>query len=402
MKKYKLILIIIIGLLLGSCNDDDKPKFPPQATLVSVTISTNTATGNYTYSDVDSDKEGTSTYQWYIADDAQGTNKTAISGATRKTYSYKGTEAGKFLSFAVTPIQTDKISGTQVTSSFAGPVQISDEKAESTDNITLYSVAGNTISIKKSYGIPNNLLRWTTAEKHQEVWNQVLKIIPEEYLSKISEFLIYAGGYNSKSDVYQTLGYVYPTDNALTKWRFALAIDYAYDVSFTNQNYGLNGTITHEFGHILTLDETQLDPNVASSSCQSYHPGEGCAFEASYINQLYQNYWADIPSDNSAQLNYSNYPERFITYYSATNPAEDIAETYRFYVLDKLPENSEFIYKQKILNLNAHIKLQNLRTFARGNLGSKGVYALRRNLHSQAHKKLGCATLKMLHKKTTK
>ena len=81
-----------------------------------------TLTGSYTYSDNESDPEGTSTFKWYRADDASGTNQTAISGATAITYELVVADVGKYTSFEVTPVaNTGTSPGTPVMSSFGGP-----------------------------------------------------------------------------------------------------------------------------------------------------------------------------------------------------------------------------------------------------------------------------------------
>ncbi|MCT4620813.1 MAG: cadherin-like beta sandwich domain-containing protein, partial [Marinisporobacter sp.] len=82
-----------------------------------------TLTGSYTYSDVNGDTEGTSTFKWYRSDDASGTNKTEISGATNKTYILTSTDLGKYISFEVTPVaQSGTSPGSAVESSATGEV----------------------------------------------------------------------------------------------------------------------------------------------------------------------------------------------------------------------------------------------------------------------------------------
>ncbi|MCU6790497.1 S-layer homology domain-containing protein [Paenibacillus sp. WQ 127069] len=76
-----------------------------------------TLTGSYTYSDADGDLEGVSLFKWYRSDDAAGTNKSAITGVTAKTYVLQESDFGKFISFEVTPIaQTGVTTGTSVES----------------------------------------------------------------------------------------------------------------------------------------------------------------------------------------------------------------------------------------------------------------------------------------------
>ncbi len=72
-------------------------------------------TATYTYADANEDPEGTSTFQWYTADDASGTNQTAISGATAATFTVTNTQATKFIGVGVTPIAaTGTTTGTEV------------------------------------------------------------------------------------------------------------------------------------------------------------------------------------------------------------------------------------------------------------------------------------------------
>ncbi|GHA45737.1 hypothetical protein GCM10007103_28560 [Salinimicrobium marinum] len=80
-----------------------------------------TLEGNYSYNDTDSDPESCSTYIWYRADDASGTNKAAISEATDKTYELQTTDVGKYISFEVTPNDGTN-AGTAVESDLQGPV----------------------------------------------------------------------------------------------------------------------------------------------------------------------------------------------------------------------------------------------------------------------------------------
>lgn len=61
-------------------------------------------TGNYTYSDVDGDLEGTSLFRWFRADDAQGTNKQLITGENFQTYIIANADLNKYLFFQVKPI----------------------------------------------------------------------------------------------------------------------------------------------------------------------------------------------------------------------------------------------------------------------------------------------------------
>jgi len=72
-------------------------------------------TASYNFTDANNDPEGTSTYQWYTADDANGTNQTAIAGATAATFTVTNAQGGKFIGFGVTPVAaTGTTTGTEV------------------------------------------------------------------------------------------------------------------------------------------------------------------------------------------------------------------------------------------------------------------------------------------------
>ncbi len=61
-------------------------------------------TGSYTYSDYEGNPQGASTFKWYRSDDAAGTGKEAVTGATSLTYTVQIADLGKYLSFEVTPV----------------------------------------------------------------------------------------------------------------------------------------------------------------------------------------------------------------------------------------------------------------------------------------------------------
>ncbi|NAS30620.1 hypothetical protein GTQ40_06530 [Flavobacteriaceae bacterium R38] len=63
-----------------------------------------TITGNYSFFDGDGDPEGTTTFQWYVADDAQGTNQSPIPNATNATFTLTADEVNRFIGLGITPI----------------------------------------------------------------------------------------------------------------------------------------------------------------------------------------------------------------------------------------------------------------------------------------------------------
>lgn len=118
------------------------PESAPVAGNVSiVTIGTGRVCGDYTYTDANGDLEGyedsgknlvyDSLYQWYRADDATGTNKTAIAGATKWDYSVTAADEGKYLTFKVTPSAITGVEGTTAGSAVeSAPIQVGPKAPE--------------------------------------------------------------------------------------------------------------------------------------------------------------------------------------------------------------------------------------------------------------------------------
>jgi len=166
-----------------------------------------------------------------------------------------------------------------------------DQSEEEEGNITLYSVEGRDIKKIKDYQIADSLLDLQKdSKKHQEIWTLISQIIPDNYTKFFNEYIIFAGSGNG------TAGYVVQTKEDLTKWQIGIAIDFAYEGGF-NRDGELSYTIIHEFGHVLTLNNTQLDSEKTEENSKNYFPGEGEARDKSYINALFQNYWKDIYSE---------------------------------------------------------------------------------------------------------
>ena len=80
-------------------------------------------TASYTYEDAEADVEDVSSYQWYRADDASGTNEVTIAGATNLNYTLTSADDGKYVSFGVIPIAaTGALTGLEARTNYAGPV----------------------------------------------------------------------------------------------------------------------------------------------------------------------------------------------------------------------------------------------------------------------------------------
>lgn len=255
--------------------------------------------------------------------------------------------------------------------------------------IALYQVDGQNITKTDSKNV--NPAWMNDDVKHQDIWEMVTTLIPTDKRRWITTFEIFDGGN-------ELLGYVYNASQDLTSWNFALGIDSAYP---DGQNLQTSGdfihTIIHEYGHIMSLNDEQLNPN--SNSCD-YNPGEGCARSGSYIDGFYSRFWADIADEHNAispddydELDefYEKYKGRFVSDYAATNPAEDIAEVFSYFITqDSQPTGNEikdekvrYLYEfPELVDLRNHMKAT---TFTMPEPGNWKRPTCRKHRHNVAH-----------------
>jgi hypothetical protein len=258
----------------------------------------------------------------------------------------------------------------------ADQTTVQNGESEIGGEITLYEVSGDKITKVKDYDVRGEDLDFQNdRDKHYQIWDLVTKIVPLSHRNKMNKFLIYSG--NSS----QTAGFVDPTSNDLSTWRMGIAIDYAYEGGF-NAKKELSYTIIHEFGHILTLNNEQVNSSIAENDCNGFFLQEGCAKNGSYLHTIYTRFWADIYPDyrdnhNEGQTRmgqfYNKYQDRFVTEYAATNLVEDFAEVFAFFVtMDNRPSGST-IADKKVLMLYEFPELVTLRDQIRSNGGTRSA-----------------------------
>ena len=255
-----------------------------------------------------------------------------------------------------------------------------DEYSDEPEELYLvtYSVSGNQISDPTYYeDLSADLSAFQEDETSQrEIWNYFTTLIPSYERNSLAEYSVVTDGEgNILASVAQTL-----YDPAL--WSLEI------DIRDSDDKLNLTYTLIHEYAHLLTLGPDQVTPSEAVfnnpddddiyhdevSACPDYFPGEGCSRSNSYINVFFNTFWADIHEewqdinlieDDNAYYEalddfYYKYEERFVTNYAATNPEEDIAEAFTFFVLSPRP-SGETMAEKKILFFYDYPELVGLR-----------------------------------------
>lgn len=231
--------------------------------------------------------------------------------------------------------------------------------------IVTYAVEGNELYSPEYANVSGDLQTYQDDTATQEmIWNYYTAIIPQEARDMLVGYKVISDGQGG------SLAMVEQAPDDPTEWILNV------DIADTKDLRDLTYTLIHEYGHLLTLNQSQIDLAVdvfnnpddddlyyaAEDSCATYFPGEGCAKNNSYIYLFYRDFWTDIYDewseiqyieDDDAYYDavddfYYKYEDQFVTDYAATNVGEDIAESWAFFVISEKPSGST-IADEKIL-----------------------------------------------------
>jgi hypothetical protein len=233
-------------------------------------------------------------------------------------------------------------------------------------NLVTYTVQGDLIEnpVDKP-NLPKNFREYQNDRTAQEkIWNYFAAIIPPENRKFLTEYIIFTDGKDN------LLASVEQSRHSPSEW--ALSVD----IMDASNPQDLTFTLVHEYGHLLTLNPSQVVPsqpifdNPESDSvyqkevaaCQAYFPGEGCSHKDSYINLFFDRFWPKIYPEwerldyiededeyyYALEKFYEKYQDQFVTDYAPTDPAEDIAESFSFFILKPKP-TGDTIADQKVL-----------------------------------------------------
>ena len=185
--------------------------------------------------------------------------------------------------------------------------------------------------------------------EYQAIWNEIKSLSPD-YIS--DKYIDSYEVFNNTSD--DTLAFV-ADDDGNGKWTVGINLA-GYTASTKREN---KMTIIHELGHIISLNSSQVSPDV--DTCPNLVLDEGCANKNSVINIFWSKYWRDIDEPEFDQ-------NKFVTEYAATSETEDFAETFAFFVLEKDSGFGNSIKDQKIKSLYSHPELVEIRKQMRSTL----------------------------------
>jgi hypothetical protein len=247
--------------------------------------------------------------------------------------------------------------------------------------LVTYVVQDDTLMQPKYEPVPEDLTgaQRDFARQH-EAWHVFANLIPLENRQMVAQYNVFTDGFDN------TLAAVDQISDDPTHW--VLEIDIA-DLADKNL---LTFTLIHEYAHILTLNATQMEPDQElvndpynpdlqikkSAACPNYFTGMGCSHADAYINIFYKRFWTDIndewektdalqydtedytPYYKSLHQFYTAHQDQFVDDYAVTHPAEDIAESFTYFVFAPKPTGNS-IKEQKIAFFYEYPELVRLR-----------------------------------------
>lgn len=199
------------------------------------------------------------------------------------------------------------------------------------------------------------------ARQAEAIWQRFAELIPADQRQMVANFELMPTGYDG--------AHVYPTDEDPSRWTIGVGADLGDDLDYV---------LVHEFGHLLTLQAKEVPPSEDNGSCTTYHTGEGCALKGSTFAKFVSAFWPEEMRNKVLDLYeaedydgldafYEENKDSFVTDYAASNPAEDLAETFAIFVTEDRP-TGDTIADQKVELLWSDPDMVALRTQIRSNL----------------------------------
>lgn len=230
-----------------------------------------------------------------------------------------------------------------------------------------YRVDGDSISLESDNSSNKDA-------SHEKIWSKFSSMIPVESRSSLGRFIIF------QDEESGTLAYVEPINDDLKTWAMGVNLIGLFDENgdYVNES-DLNHTLIHEYAHILTLNADQVDPFIEEENCYPrYFIQEGCTKEGSFMNLFFKTFWTrDMTSlvesdeENGPIELYENQPNDFVTDYAATNPVEDMAESFTAFIMNPKPKNCDLNQKnEKICSFYEREVLLKLRKRIRNSLNN--------------------------------
>lgn len=237
-----------------------------------------------------------------------------------------------------------------------------------------YAIKKDKIKLTFKPVVPERLKKFQeNTDMHKKIWDYFITVIPTLGRDMLTGYTLYTDGSRTRNSA---------AEAAYDPPYYYLRLD-IFDLG---SPAFLTTALVHETGHFLTINKNQVSPAeihfVDEPDLKSYQTTQkkcgylffhgSCASQTSYINLFYERFWKDkhdyelyllyyatynssVTDEQYYQIGkilYKNFPDEFLREYSATNIAEDVADSFENFVLGSGPtgkkvadEKSAFFYE---------------------------------------------------------
>lgn len=200
---------------------------------------------------------------------------------------------------------------------------------------------------------------------HKRYFSRFYEIVPDKYDSHFVDLIVYKEKGNNFDGFVET---VEPFQD--DTWRLGInesVFEFAPSSDFMDELF------VHEFAHIISYeaDSKKLD---FKADCHEFFSDFGCPSSNSHLIKFMDTFWTENTLDDLVE---TDDPEslwsddellsNFVTDYAATNPAEDFAESFSFFVLEN-KQDGEKILEEKINYFYQFPSMVSLRSEIKSNI----------------------------------
>ncbi len=181
---------------------------------------------------------------------------------------------------------------------------------------------------------------------HRRYFTRFFEIVPDEYDDYFVDLLVFEERNNEFDGFVETVA-PYQGDT----WRIGIS-EAMFEFNISSQM--IEELYIHEFSHIISYEGIQGRSLPSNTRCHEFFSDLGCPPANSYLVDFVNEFWTEADLDALVETDdpesiWSNNELRnnFVTDYATTNPTEDFAESFTFFVLEDRAEGSD-ILDQKI------------------------------------------------------
>jgi len=217
-----------------------------------------------------------------------------------------------------------------------------------TNNELLKDFPGRVVAL---YAVGSELeLPDTAPVEYQQYADRLRLLLPPQYRDYLDQFMVFS---NHADDIDAFVAVA--SDGRDTTWTYGVS---AQEISYDPTSESSIELMVHEFAHMFSLDQL-LASEASTATCSEVYANLACFASGSYLEEFVMDFWdeqllgelADAREGRNPDRElfqfYQEYESEFVSDYAATNPSEDFAESFAWYVLD-LPVRQGTIAAEKV------------------------------------------------------